>query len=160
MLVLRLLHIGFGVLWVGAAWMLVAYVQPTMRALGPDVERTFSNYILRRRRLAVTIMVATVITVGAGLAMLVIDIGRFGGLDRWLSTGFGVGITIGATAAIISFLIGPTVILPLANKIEKMTEAGQAADLGRLGDRLRRVLAVDSALLLIAVVFMAIARYL
>ena len=36
MVVLRLLHIGFGVLWVGAAWMLLVFVIPTAQALGPD----------------------------------------------------------------------------------------------------------------------------
>jgi hypothetical protein len=164
MVVLRLLHIGAGVLWVGAAWMLVIFVQPTARAMGPQVESEFTNYLLRRRRLAHTIMIATILTVGAGAAMLIIDIGRFGGLDAWLSDGFGIGITVGALAAIGSFVIGPTVIVPLANRIEKLTETAPSAEnrpeLERLGNRLRTVLIWDSALLLVAVVLMAVSRYL
>ncbi len=166
---LRLLHIGFGVLWVGAAWMLFLFVQPTARALGPEVERTFSNYMLRRRRLAMTILIATVVTVAAGLTMLVIDISRVG-TGPWFSSGLGLGLTAGALAAIGSFVLGPTLIVPMANRIEKISTAigdaggtptdSQAADLSELGGRLRNVLAVDSALLLVAVVLMATARYL
>jgi hypothetical protein len=169
MVVLRMLHIGFGVLWVGAAWMLFLYVQPTARALGPEVERTFSNYLLRRRRLALTILIATVVTVAAGVTMLAIDISRYG-TGLWFSSGFGIGITIGAVAAIGSFILGPTLIVPMANRLEKIgtavADAGgqptesQAAELQAVGNRLRNVLAVDSALLLVAVVLMAIARYL
>ena len=165
---LRLLHIGAGVMWVGAAWMLVLFVQPTARALGPEVERTFSNYILRRRRLAPTILVATLLTVGAGTALLAIDISRVGA-QLWFSTGTGIGLSVGALAAIGSFLLGPTVIIPLANRLEKVSTDvanagvsptdGQAAELTRVGNRLRTVLAWDSALLVVAVALMAISRY-
>lgn len=165
MVVLRLLHIGFGVMWVGAAWMLHFFVTPTLRALGPETEREFTAYILRRRRLATTILIATVITVGAGLTMLVIDINRYG-VEQWFGSAFGIGITIGASAAMVSFLLGPLIIIPLANRMEKLATdtsegAGANADeFVRVRDRLGRVLAFDSGLLIVAVLFMAISRYL
>ncbi len=109
MIVLRLLHIGAGVLWVGAAWMLYLFVMPTMQALGPETARTFTTYMLRRRRLAHAILIATVLTVGAGVILLVIDINRYT-QAVWFSTGFGIGITIGGVAAIVSFILGPLAV--------------------------------------------------
>lgn len=162
MLVLRLLHIGAGVLWVGAAWMLYLFVTPTLRAMGPQTEREFTTYILRKQKLALTILLATVVTTGAGLAMLAIDISRMGA-QLWFSTGFGIGITIGAAAAIGSFLLGPALIIPISNKLEKASAPDSTApqsERDALATRLRNVLAVDSALLVVAVLFMAIARYL
>jgi hypothetical protein len=106
--------------------------------------------------------VATILTVGAGAAMLVIDVSRYG-MDLWFGSGFGIGITIGAVAAMVSFLLGPLLIIPMSNRIEKIATGeanAEPAELNRLTSRLRRTLGFDSALLFIAVIFMAGARYL
>jgi hypothetical protein len=169
MVVLRLTHIGAGILWVGAAWMLFIFVTPTLEALGPETQRKFTTYILRQRRLATTILIATLLTVGAGVILLLIDISRYTP-QVWFGSAFGIGITIGAFAAIGSFLLGPTFVLPLSSKLDKIgaeveasggppTEA-QQSELDATGKRLRTVLMWDSALLLVAVVLMAISRYL
>ncbi len=168
MVVLRVAHIGAGVMWVGAAWMMYLFVQPSLQTLGPDAQREFMGNLLRRRRLAHTILVATVVTVGAGAAMLAIDISRYG-VQFWFGSSFGIGITLGAVAGISSFIIGPVLIVPLTNRLEKMSEEigpgseptpEQTEEFGRVGLRLRRVLMWDSALLAAAVVLMAISRYL
>jgi hypothetical protein len=149
--------------------MLFFFVTPTLEALGPDTQRNFTGYVLRQRRLATTILVATLLTVGAGAILLLIDISRYTP-QVWFSSGFGIGITIGALAAIGSFILGPTMILPLSSKLERIgtevaasgappTEA-QQAELTATGNRLKKVFLWDSALLIVAVVFMAISRYL
>ena len=170
MLVLRLLHIGAGVLWVGAALIITYFVTPALRIVGPDTEGKVMDAILRQRRLAQIILLATLVTVLAGGAMLIIDINRFGGLSQWFGTGFGVGITIGAVAAIVSFIIGPTLILPVTKRAENLgaaiaaqggdPTAEQQAEMGAISRRLDKVLRYDSAFLVVAVAFMAIARYL
>ncbi|HUS21471.1 MAG TPA: hypothetical protein VMZ66_05595, partial [Aeromicrobium sp.] len=111
MLVLRLLHIGAGVLWVGAAWSFHFFVIPALRIAGGETEKRVLDIALRQRKLSTVILSATLVAVGAGATMLVIDISRYG-LQTWFNSGFGIGITIGATAAIIAFILGPTLILP------------------------------------------------
>ncbi len=39
MVVLRILHIVFGVFWVGSAFFLVLILEPRLRALGPEIQR-------------------------------------------------------------------------------------------------------------------------
>ena len=169
MVFLRLLHIGAGVLWVGAALTVHFFVVPSLRALGPDTERSVMDTMLRQRRLATTILIATVITVAAGATMYVIDVSRYG-TAAWFGSGFGIGITIGAVAALISFILGPVAILPITKQLEKIGGAIQAqggqptaeqeGQMVALGSRLDRVLRYDTAVLIVAVIFMAIARYL
>ena len=36
--ILRILHIGFGVFWVGSALFLVLILEPRLRALGPAIQ--------------------------------------------------------------------------------------------------------------------------
>jgi len=66
--------------------------------------------------------------------------------------------------------LGPALIVPLANRIERLsTEAAEAGgaptdskvtELTQVGNRLRNVPAADSALLVVAVALMAVSRYL
>jgi hypothetical protein len=167
LVVLRLLHIGGGVLWVGAAWTLFLFVDPTLRALGADTEKSFTQYVTRQRRLDKIIFGATIVTVGAGAILYWIDMQRVG--PAWFQTGFGIAISIGAAAGILAFLLGPTAILPTINRLNaigsRIDASGApptAEDLAALHEqssRLHRIFSVDFVLLVVAVVFMAIARY-
>lgn len=169
MLVLRLLHIGFGVLWVGAAWTFHFFIIPALRTAGHETEKQVMDILLRQRKVALIILSATIVTVGAGATMLVIDISRFG-VEAWFGSGFGIGITIGAIAAILAFSLGPTLILPATKRMEQIGAAIEAqggpptaeqnSELGALTARLDRVLRYDTLLLIVAVAFMATARYL
>lgn len=165
---LRLAHIGAGVFWVGAAWTFFLFIEPTLKALGPNAEKSFMSHVMRQRRLGQIIFLSTVVTVGAGAIMYWIDSNGF--QPAFVASGFGFGITIGAVAAVIAFVIGPVFILPTVGRMEKIgteidahgtppTEA-QMDELGRLGARLHTVGKIDAVLLAIAVVFMATARYL
>jgi hypothetical protein len=166
--ILRVLHIGAGVLWVGAAWTLFLFVSPTLAALGMEAERTFMQHVTRQRRLDRIVFGATIVTVGAGALLYWIDWQRLGA--TWFQTGFGIGITIGAAAAIAAFLLGPIAILPTVNKLNALgaqIDGGgapptpdQQAALQALTTRLRKVFTIDFALLVVAVALMATARYL
>lgn len=167
LVVLRVLHIGAGVLWVGAAWTLFLFVDPTLRALGPDTEKSFTQYVTRQRRLDKIIFGATLVTVAAGAILYWLDWQRLG--SAWFQSGFGISITIGAAAAIVAFILGPTAILPTVNRINALgaeidraggpPTAEQQAALSGLTARLHSIFRIDFVLLTIAVLFMAIARY-
>jgi uncharacterized membrane protein len=163
---LRIAHIGAGVLWVGAAWTMFFFVFPTLRALGPETQANFMEVATRRRKLTAVILAATVVTVTAGAILYWID--SDGLSAAWFQSGFGIGITIGAVAAIAAFLLGPLAIVPTLKRLEDGGAAigpsgptpDQAAQMATFGRRLDRIFLLDTSLLGIAVLFMAISRYL
>lgn len=168
MIVLRLAHIGAGVFWVGAAFTMFLFVQPTLEALGGQTQKSFMDHINKQRKLVPVIFGSTVVTVAAGLAMYWIS---SGGLNPvWLGSPFGIGITIGASAALTAFVLGLLFITPTFGKIEKLgdeIERGggpptpdQMSRMEHLGADLKRHFKLDVTLLAIAVTFMATARYL
>lgn len=166
-IVLRILHIGAGVFWAGAAWFFFLYIEPTAKALGPDAGR-FMHHMIAVRRLVSVFLAASTITVLAG-AVLFWRVSN--GFDpAWLSSGMGWGLTVGAVAAVIAWLIG---ILVVSRKVTELDQLGTAvAAAGRPptaeeGARLHRLQATlhtaglaDAILITIAVVGMATARYL
>lgn len=82
----------------------------------------------------------------------------------------GVGLTIGAVAAISAWAMGLVAIRPAVERLnalgERLASAGgpptaeQQAELGQLEAKLHRLGTIDVVLVAIAVVFMAISRYL
>lgn len=166
-ILLRVVHIGSAVFWVGAAYAFFLFVQPAVRSLGPDSEGKFMGNLTRVQRFPTIIFVATILTVGAGLLLYLRDAG---GLQLWLGSRTGVGFTIGALAGIVSFAIGPSVILPTIGKLDeigKTLEAGhrpptpeEGAAIQALQARLHTFGKVDLVFLAIAVVLMATSRYL
>ena len=119
------------------------------------------------RRFPTVILTATLVTVGAGVLLYVRNAG---GVELWLDSPTGVGFTIGAAAAIVSFLLGPLGILPTIKKLEAIGDtltaerrpptAEEGAALGALQTRLRTIGAVDLVFLAGAILFMSMSRYL
>jgi uncharacterized membrane protein len=166
-LLLRLLHIGAAIFWVGSAYSFFLFVQPAVRSLGPDAEGAFMGNFTRVQRFPKVILVAGLVTVLAGLTLYLRDAG---GMQLWLGSRVGVGFTIGAIAGIISFALGPLAILPTISKLDAIGSslaaahrpptAEEGSTIQALQARLHRVGQVDLVFLGIAVVFMATARYL
>ena len=167
LLLLRLLHIGSGVFWVGAAFAFFLFVQPSAKALGPEGEGAFMADLTQVRRFPTVILAATALTVGAGLFLY---LRNAGGMELWLGSATGVGFTIGAAAALVSFALGPMAILPAVTKLNAIGGTLRAerrpptpeegARISDLQARLRTVGKIDLVFLAIAVVFMATSRYL
>jgi uncharacterized membrane protein len=70
-LILRLIHIGAGVFWVGSVFTFFLFVQPAAAAVGPDATK-FTYRLLHYQRLSVAILSAAIVTVLAGATLLVI----------------------------------------------------------------------------------------
>jgi hypothetical protein len=167
LILLRILHIGSAVFWVGAAFAFFLFIQPAVRSLGPDTEGAFMGNLTRVQRFPMIIFGATILTVGAGLILYLRDAG---GLQLWLGSATGVGFTIGAAAGLVSFAIGPSVILPTIGKLDAIgatLAAGhrpptpeEGATIQALQARLNTFGRVDLVFLTIAVLFMATSRYL
>jgi uncharacterized membrane protein len=112
---LRLVHIGAGVFWVGAVFTFFFFVQPTAAALGPDAQK-FVFHLMRHRRLPVAILGAAAVTVVAGVWLLVI---ASNGLDPEQLFGVSrLGYTVGGLVAIVTFAIGALYVYPRTQTVE------------------------------------------
>jgi uncharacterized membrane protein len=160
--VLRLIHIVFGVFWAGSALFMAIILEPRLRALGPAIQRPVMGAIVPMvGRLVAT---SAVITMVAGIYMALRL--RWGHLDQFLDTGWGWAILIGFVASVLAFSSGITTLV-LADRVGRLgreiegrpptpEEAGQ---MQRLAARLPRLGRTTAALVLIAVGAMASARF-
>lgn len=167
LIVLRLLHIFAGVFWVGSAWYFFYFIEPTSTELGPESEK-FMTGIVQKRKMPLIITSASAITVLAGLALYWRVSGGLTG--AWVTSGPGIGFTIGGLAAIVAFVAGFALIKPRVDRVStlgaEMKAAGgppaqaQIDEMGGLQRQLRQIGLADAILLTVAVFFMAISRYL
>jgi len=166
LIVLRVLHIVFGVYWVGAILFFVTFLQPGVRDAGPDGMKVVQQ-IIRRGYLNILPAIAGT-TILAGLALYWIDARAMDG--AWMASGTGRGFTVGATAAIVAFLVGVFVMrastiraIGLAQSLPQLAEGPERQARTAEIDRLRRRAMLAShwvaGLLLIAAAAMAVARY-
>ncbi|MGQ0607456.1 MAG: hypothetical protein ACT4OQ_03215 [Chloroflexota bacterium] len=116
-LILRLIHIGAGVFWVGSIFTFFLFVQPAAAAVGPDATK-FTFQLLHHRRLAVAMITAAAIAVLAGTWLLVIT---SNGLDPdALLSESRVGFTIGGVVAILTFAVGGLYVFPRTRIVERI----------------------------------------
>jgi uncharacterized membrane protein len=165
-IVLRLIHIIAGALWVGGAIFFFFFIEPTAGELGPDAEK-FMNRVVVQRRMPIYFLVTSVLTVLAGLVLYWID--SSGLRAEWITSGFGLMLTIGGLAGLIAAVAGTALIKPNVDRLAaiggEMKAAGgppserQLAELRAVQARLRTIGGVDVVLLLISIAAMASARY-
>jgi uncharacterized membrane protein len=168
MLIFRIVHIGSAVVWVGMVTFIAVFLSPTAAKLGPAASPVMRELVEGRK---VTRFIQSVAgtTVLAGLFMYWRDWHTYGTLGNFLSSAFGLSLTVGAVGAISAFVIGN---LFVANNVEKIVALGgkiaagggpPAPELIAETQRLAGVVRVASravlGLLAIAVLGMATARY-
>lgn len=112
-----------------------------------------------------SIGIASYLTVGAGILLYWRG---SGGLQlAWMTSGVGLGYTIGAIAAFVSFFLGLLVFSPTSRKLGAVSAAigptgptsAQLAELDRLNARMDAAGKLDVIVLVIALLAMATARY-
>jgi uncharacterized membrane protein len=168
MLIFRLLHIVAGVLWVGSVFLFVGFIAPSADEVGPSAQPLLTA-VVKKRKLGKIIVGLAVTNVVAGWVMWLRNMSLYGSLQDWVTSSFGLVLTIGGvlatTAAIIAtIVVGPSVerLIDLGSEIAKSGEppsAEQQQRIAQLGGRLRTYGATVLALLLLTVVAMATARY-
>jgi uncharacterized membrane protein len=165
-LFLRILHIVAGVLWAGAAIVYVTHVKPAVQLIGPAGPMFMQAYI-GRRKYPLFMQVSSILCVGAGVIMYWL---ASGGLSmEWITSGPGLGYTIGSVAGLLSFFLGAFFIGPRAGRLGGLGQAiaaaggppsaAQGEEMQRLESEIGRYEAVEFVLLVIALMTMATARY-
>ncbi len=163
--VLRFLHIFAGVFWAGSVFTVTGFVMPLTATMGADGQK-FMRRLTLERGLTRGMIGAGVVTVLAGLGMMAHDSAGFNG--AWMGSGTGVMLSIGGLAAIGALTTG-IMTARVVSRLGRLADAVQAhggtpsadqgAELQQLGARLPRLGRATAIQLAIAVLCMAVARY-
>src|SRR5947208_2025225 len=102
-IVLRLLHIIFGVLWVGGIGMLMMFIMPAVGATGA-VGGQFMQHLITNSKIPVYLPVLGIITVLSGFALYWNDASMSGG--SFASSRAGMTYGLGGAAATLALIIG------------------------------------------------------
>ena len=168
MLVFRFLHILAGVLWVGSAFLFVGFIGPSAAEVGPSAGPLLTAAV-KKRKVAKVITGLAGTTVLAGWILWLKDMSQVGSLEDWVTSRFGLVLTIGAVLATIAFIEG---YLGVGRNVERIVDLGneiaatggppspeQQAKIDHTGAELQRSGKIDLVLLLLATFAMATARY-
>jgi len=168
MVLLRIVHIGTGVIWVGSLFVVVVFVQPSAATLGLAGAPFMSE--LRRRRFVDVVFIDAVFTVLAGFVLYWHDWHLHPGFGDWIGTNFGAALTVGGLLAISGLGVAASVTRPTIRRLvslgrEVAASGGPPAPetgvrIGALQHRLVVAERVSFSLVFLAVVAMASARYL
>lgn len=160
---LRIVHVGAGVFWVGGALMTAFFIGPAVGATAEAGQR-FMAHLVGNLKLSARLSAAAGLTVLAGVLLYWID--SDGLTSAWMKSGAGTGFTIGALFGLVGFVLGLMVgravkeIGQLATQIEGRPTPEQAAQLGALQKRQMMLSKYSTYALSASVIFMAVARYL
>ena len=168
MIVFRILHIAAGVAWAGSVFLFVVLIQPSAAAIGPAAG-PFMMELLGKRKLVSWLLSLAGSTIVAGFFLYWKDWHDYAGLGDFVSSRYGFALTLGAAAAIGAFLIGlfgtrPNVARLLALAARAATSEGGpppevAQEIPKVQARLKVLARTALALIVVAVLAMATARY-
>jgi len=157
-----------GIAWGGALFVLVIFLQPTAKAVGPAAG-PFMRELLGVRHLTDWLLRIAGATIVAGGFLYWRDMQERGGLGDFLGSAFGLWLTIGAVAAIVAVAIGGALTKPtLERSLAVGAQIAQAGDqpppglvqeLAALQARGRSLAILNLALVSLAAFAMSTARY-
>lgn len=159
---LRILHIGAGVFWVGGSIVAMFFLAPTVGATG-EAGQKLMGYLVNNMKFSARLSAAAGMSVLAGAILYWID--SQGLSSSWMKSGAGVGFTIGAVFGLIGFVFGIMVgrmnkaMAQLSGRIQGKPTAEQITQLRTIQKQLATYSKITGPALILAVIFMSIARY-
>src|SRR5689334_6321778 len=163
--ILRLLHIGFGLFWAGSALFFALFLMPSLKASGPEGVKFMQT--LGRSGYPIAAMISAIITIVSGFLLIWKLSAGFEPI--WFQSWYARVLTTGASMAFIAFIIGFTVNRPSAAKMNKISLAiakqGTPPTAGQLNEMmaLRKKIFIGTnymaILLVIAIAGMSVFRY-
>jgi hypothetical protein len=161
-LILRVIHIFAGVFWVGAAWIGAFYLGPTAAALGPDGGK-FMGHLITVRKYSLSIMIAAVLTILAGLALYALRYGA-AGMRTNAGIAFAIGGLFGIAAGVTGGMVGASSsrLVRLGAEIAQQGKPPWPEQQAQMAATQRRIQTMGMATAVLATIslfLMAIARY-
>jgi uncharacterized membrane protein len=168
MIALRFMHIVAGAAWFGSAFLFAGFVGPSAAETAPGSGPLMSA-VVKKRRVATVIAFLAITTVIVGWVLWTKNALAYPSIGDWLTSRFGLVLTIGGILATIAAYFG---ITGIGNNVEKLVEIGnevaasgapptpeQGARMAHLGAEIEKHSKIDLILLFLAVTAMATARY-
>jgi hypothetical protein len=165
-LILRIIHIGAGVFWAGVGMFSPLFLEKAVKEAGPAGPRVMGA-LVTRTRFTMVMASAAGLTILSGLLLYVRDSGMFQNV-AWMSSGFGVMMTIGGLAGIVAAGFGGNVgrlgreLAAIGAEVEKSggaPSAEQGARLQAISGRMSQFGRITAIAVAISVLCMATARY-
>jgi hypothetical protein len=148
-----------GVFWVGGTLIMTFFVGPTVGATG-EAGQKFVGHIMNNLKFSNRMAAASGLTILAGFLLY------FRGGTALMESRFGIGLGIGAVFALIGFvsgmMIGRTIkaMAQLGAQMQGKPSPDQLTQMQALQKRQTTVSMISTVSVVLATVFMAIARYL
>ena len=159
---LRIIHIGAGIFWVGGALVTKFFVAPTIAATG-EAGQKFIGHLMNNMKFSNRISAAAGSSILAGLILFGLD-ARAG--SAWVRSSFATGLSIGAAFAIIGLVFGILVgrstkaMAQLGAQMQGKPSPQQLAQMQAIQKQQGMYSTINVIALILAVIFMSIARYL
>ena len=112
--ILRVIHIGAGAFWAGAAMLMGWFLAPTAREVGPPAGPFMQG--LLRRNLTGRLIASGVVTVLAGLWLFALRTPTFRRRQDY-------ALALGALSAIVALTVGITLQRPTGNRVQALGAA-------------------------------------
>jgi hypothetical protein len=155
-----------GILWVGAAITYLFFIKPSVKSIGMAGPQ-FMQYMSGRRKYPVFMMTTSLLTVISGVFLFWFTSGKLNPV--WITSGVGLGFSIGSVIALGAFLIGAFGIGPTAGRVGVLGGQIAASSQGPapeqierihfLEKKLSRLENIEFVMLVIALATMGTARY-
>jgi uncharacterized membrane protein len=169
MLVFRAIHILAAISWGGSLFLLVLYLQPSARAIGPAAGPFMAELVGKRKLTSVLLGLAFTTIIAGGFLYWHDMEAVYGGFSNFTDSAFGGTLTFGALCAIAAMLLGVVATKPTMDRMmatsARIAQGGGppapelAAELQGLQARARRLAIVNLVLVALAAFAMSTARY-
>jgi len=159
---LRIIHIGAGVFWVGGTLIMTFFVIPASGATGESGQK-FIGHLMNNLKFSNRMSAAAGLTILAGLILFGLD-ARAGA--PWLRSSFAMGLGIGAVFAIIGMIFGimmgrtTKAMAQLGAQVQGKPSPDQLTQMQSIRNQQATYSRISVTALILATIFMAIARYL
>jgi hypothetical protein len=156
---LRITHIVAGVFWVGGTLIMTYFVGPTVGAIGEPGQK-FIAHLMNNLKFSNRMAAASGLTILAGFILY------FRGGTALFESRFGIGLGIGAVFALVGFVSGMLIgrnikaMVQLGAQMQGKPSPAQLSQMQALQKRQATVSMISTWSVILATVFMAVARYL
>ncbi len=162
MLGLRFVHITAAIAWGGGALLMEFFISRSIAATS-EAGQKFAQHLTNTVRIHLFMMAAAISTVLAGVLLYWRDSDGFS--SAWMLSSSGIGFGIGAGFGLIAFVFGAIFgqsnaqLGQIGAQVADRPTGEQAASLQALQRRIRVVSPIHIVTMIIAMAFMAMARY-
>jgi uncharacterized membrane protein len=163
LLVLRILHIGAGVLWVGSVLVLTSAINPALKETEASGQK-FIDFLIKNKHFGTQTARAGGLAGLAGLLLFWHD--SQGLTSAWMQSSTGIGFIIGALLGLTGFIFGILTdrklraMVQLREQLENAPSDEKTSQLQVLGKQQTTYLNICAVTLTLSVWVMAVARYL